>query len=372
MEDNLSKNKNKKKNIQKGNNISDLSPADLVFQLLDELSHKRSKDIIIKRFGLNGDKKKTLEKIGKEYGITRERVRQIEASTLSELKKSGRVGHIKSLEDSLESLLTEHGELMGHDKLIEKSIERLKHEKVHNNLIEFVLELSDRFVDFKESENLRKAWGLKNSDIKKAEKIIESAINILEKNKKPFSEDKFTKLISDNKDLAEEMNLLGNKKVLTSYLGLSKKVLKNPYNEWGLIHWNEILPRGMKDKAYIVLKKNGKPLHFRGITDLINEKSFSEKKANTQTVHNELIKDPRFILVGRGIYALREWGYKEGTVKDIITSILKEHGKSLPKNEIVDQVLRQRMVKENTILLTLQDKNRFQRAGRGAYKLIDQ
>ena len=353
------------------NNLNELSPADLIYKLLDELSHKRSKDIIVKRFGLDGNKKKTLEEIGKEYGITRERVRQIEASTLIELKKSKGVKHIKPLEDSLEFLLSEHGELMGQDQLVGKCIDKLQHEKFQGNLIEFILKLSDRFVDFKENENLKKAWGLKNSDIKKAEKIIALAAKSLEEKNKPFSEDKFTALISSNSDLVEEMKLLGNNRALLSYLNLSKKIQKNPYNEWGLNYWNEIMPRGVRDKAYVVLKKNSKPLHFRDITKMINEKGFSKKQANMQTVHNELIKDSRFILVGRGIYALKEWGYKEGTVKDIISSILKKKNEPLAKNIIIKEVLKQRMVKENTIVLTLQDKNLFQRVEKGTYRLAE-
>lgn len=367
MKDNLTN--NPKESIMK-DDFNELSPSDLIFQLLNQLSHERSKDIIVKRFGLDGNKKKTLEEIGKEYGITRERVRQIEAYTLLELKKSDGVKHVQPLEESLEVLLSDHGELMGHDELVKKCIEKLQHEKAHGNLIEFILKLSDKFVDFKENEKLKKAWGLKNSDIKKAEKVIDSAAKFLEEKKKPYSEDRFTKLISDNSALSEEMKLLGNKRALLSYLGLSKKIQKNPYNEWGLNHWNEIIPKGVRDKAYVVLKKNSKPLHFRDITDMINEKGFSKKQANMQTVHNELIKDSRFILVGRGIYALKEWGYKEGTVKDIIASILKEKNDSLSKNKIVEEVLKQRMVKKNTIVLTLQDKNLFQRAEKGTYRLV--
>jgi DNA-directed RNA polymerase delta subunit len=346
------------------------TPADLVFMLLDTLSQERTKDIIIKRFGLDGNKRKTLEEIGKHYGITRERVRQIESSTLKDLKKADEVSHIKPLEESLESLLLEHGDVMERENLIKKCIKKLEHEDTHDNLIEFVLKLSDKFADFKENENLKKSWGIKDANVDKAQKIINSASEIFEAKKKPFAEDQIIDMVSKHETVANDDNLPSDGKALLSYLNLSKKVLKNPYNEWGLNHWNEILPRGVRDKAYIVLKKNEKPLHFRDITNLINEKGFSSRKANTQTVHNELIKDDRFILVGRGIYALSEWGYKPGTVTDIIASILKKENNPLPKQDIIDKVLDQRMVKKNTIVLTLQDKNKFQKNQEGAYKLV--
>ncbi len=86
-----------------------------------------------------------------------------------------------------------------------------------------------------------------------------------------------------------------------------------------------------------------------------------------QTVHNELIKDPRFVLIGRGIYALKEWGYEPGEVKDVITRIIKKAGKSLSKKDIVSRVMEQRMVKENTISQNLSNRKHFSRDSEGKY-----
>jgi DNA-directed RNA polymerase delta subunit len=348
-----------------------ISPADLVFQLLEILPQKRAKDVIIKRFGLDGGEKKTLEEIGKSYGITRERVRQIESATLAELKKSKALNNIKQLEKTLESLLQEHGEIMEHETLVDTFTKRSNVENVHRGIIEFILELSDKFVDFNEDGKLKKSWGLRGSILTRAQKIINAARDVLDNKNKPFEEKEIVDLIAQHKDVSAEDEALKNKKAVLSYLKLSKEILKNPFNEWGLSHWNEISPRGVRDKAYVVLKKNEKPLHFRKITELINEKGFSKKKANIQTVHNELIKDSRFVLVGRGIYALTEWGYKAGTVADVIISVLKNRGQALPKDEIVKEVLKQRLVKKNTIILALQDKAKFQREAAGVYRLAE-
>lgn len=55
--------------------------------ILDQLSTKE-KDVLIMRFGLDDDgKKKTLEEIGSRYGVSRERIRQIENRAISKLKK---------------------------------------------------------------------------------------------------------------------------------------------------------------------------------------------------------------------------------------------------------------------------------------------
>ena len=149
--------------------------------------------------------------------------------------------------------------------------------------------------------------------------------------------------------------------IFVSYLEVSKKILQNSNGLYGLKDWPEINPRGVKDKAYLVFKKLGKPLHFNEVAKLI-------EGALSQTVHNELIKDPRFILVGRGIYALKEWGYTPGQVKDVIFKILKEDG-PLTQSEILERVLKQRLVKESTILLNLNNKKHFLRDTQGRYQI---
>jgi RNA polymerase primary sigma factor len=56
-----------------------------VGEVLGELSD-REQEIVRLRFGLDGGRAKTLEEVGKEFGVTRERIRQIEAKTLAKLR----------------------------------------------------------------------------------------------------------------------------------------------------------------------------------------------------------------------------------------------------------------------------------------------
>lgn len=350
-----------------------IKPLKLVLQLLRILPQKRTRDIIIKRFGLSEAKKKTLEEIGHIYGITRERVRQIEEAALSELKNSKKIALLLPFERAVENLLERHGGIMEANNLMNFFSQEMDlQEQVQQNAFEFGLKLSDKFVEYKENESLKKAWGKRDMTLRIPKKVIDIIFNILEKTKKPFSEDQVLDVISQHNSFKKLPTALQNRQAILSYLSLSKRILKNPYNEWGISSWTEIIPKGVKDKAYIVLKKAGKPLHFQKITDFINEIKFSEKKANVQTVHNELIKDPRFVLVGRGIYALSEWGYKLGTVTDVIAAVLKEANSPLSRDEIVNKVLKQRIVKKNTIILALQARNRFQRVSEKVYKLIDE
>ncbi len=59
--------------------------TEAVESVLGELSD-REQEIVRMRFGLDGARAKTLEEVGKEFGVTRERIRQIEAKTLAKLR----------------------------------------------------------------------------------------------------------------------------------------------------------------------------------------------------------------------------------------------------------------------------------------------
>ena len=149
-------------------------------------------------------------------------------------------------------------------------------------------------------------------------------------------------------------------------LAVSREIKQNVFGKWGLAGWSDIKPRGTREKAYLVLKTADKPLHFREIADLIDSYGLQKKKkSHPQTVHNELIKDKRFVLVGRGIYALSDWGYKRGTVKEVITEILRASDKPLSREEVLEKVLQIRQVKKSTVIINL--NTFFARIGKNAY-----
>jgi len=338
--------------------INEFNPTKDILEILSGLK-KRTKSILLKRFGLGEKNKMTLESIGQAYKITRERVRQIESVALSELKKSPKIAELKKYEAMLEDLLNEHGKIMEHNFLMSEFRKKYNLDPIHDNAIEFVLKVSSKFSSIKEDEEIKKTWLLVDADLNFSKKVINSFVLNLEGKGKPVLENE----LSNNFELE-----IKDSKTLISYLSLSKKILKNPFNEWGLSDWREIVPKGVKDKAYIVLDKFNKPAHFTKITELINSAKFDSKTAIPQTVHNELIKDQRFVLVGRGMYALKKWGFQQGTVAEIIEQVIKESGKTLSKENIINKVLEQRFVKKNTIVLALQNKQRFQRVN-GLYCL---
>ena len=77
---------------EKATNLSILKEN--LYEMLDFLT-PREKKIIVMRFGLDGGEMHTLEEVGKEFGVTRERVRQIEAKTLEKLRTHPSADKIK-------------------------------------------------------------------------------------------------------------------------------------------------------------------------------------------------------------------------------------------------------------------------------------
>lgn len=340
--------------------------------LLDRL-HQRERDVLVRRFGLYGQQALTLKDIGEQFAITRERVRQIESNGLKKLQELMRDKSVSEVVDPVVTstihLLEERGGVLSGDELWEIVCERTELPSTDTNTrdaFEFILEhlLADRIDALEETRDRRYGWKLHFVPLDHWQITIDHATALLEEHKKPMEESHFFSKLKERRTDAEDS-------VIRSHIRLSKYVRENVLGQWGLHHWNVIAPRRVNDKIYLILKKEQKPLHFNEITQRINEAGFDRKVAYPSTVHNELILDQQYILVGRGIYALREWGYTPGVVADVIIEVLSTSTNALDRDTIVEEVLKRRIVRKSTILLALTDRTRFDRTNEGLYRLID-
>ncbi|MEX1112233.1 MAG: HTH domain-containing protein, partial [Candidatus Andersenbacteria bacterium] len=324
----------------------------------------RSKDIVVRRFGLKDEKPETLESIGKEYGITRERVRQIESNAKKAL--SGLETLYRPIYNLLTDVFAEHGGVLAEEHAVELTRERTG-QSYSSNLVHFHLDVLPHFKHATREKLFDSHWRHEQHIHERIEDIVIIARDILKKHNHPIPLDDLIAEIQSH--LLEAHHLEVGREPIYAALVASKHIAPTAFNEWGLIGWAETSPRGVGDKAYAVLRRHGKPTHFRDITAMINEASFDAKQANPQTVHNELIKDSRFVLVGRGLYGLKEWGYVSGTVADVLESVLRTALTPMTREELIDEVLKQRLVKKNTILLSLQNNKRFKKTGENRYTL---
>ena len=346
--------KNKEKTSE--NKLEAIDLDRLVFKMLKELP-ERSGNIIIKRFNLDDKNAKTLDEIGKEYEITRERVRQIEGEAMIKLKDINKKYNLDEVFNHLKEVIEDHGGIMSEEKIIKKILDH-KNFKANKQIVLFILSLDDKIKTLRKTKIYKKIYFYKKENVLEFKKTIEKIKNYLQEKNRSASLNEITELINKN-----------SVKTIKSYLDANKIILENILGEWGYEKWPHINPKNIKDKAYLSLKKNKEPLHFTKIADEINIIWPKKKRTNSQTAHNELIKDDRFVLIGRGIYALKEWGYEKGTVLDIIIEIMSEKNKEMKQEKIVKEVLAKRQVKENTIILNLQNKKYFEKLDGKIYRL---
>lgn len=335
-------------------------PKQVTKKLLDTLP-ERSRDILTSRYGLGKDTNtQTLEAIGKTYGITRERVRQIEEYSLSNIRKSEEFEKTNAIFTELEGVIKQLGGVVPEQELLEAIS---KNESIQNHL-HFLLVLGDPFVRLKENTHFTCRWCVDKNHASQIEDSIKKLYeNLNDEDIVPESE-MIASFLEHLKDVAKDYK---DEEVMKRWLGMSKKIGKNPLGEWGRADSPNINVKGMRDYAYLVIRRHGSPIHFREVAEQINK--MFDKKAHVATTHNELIKDPRFVLVGRGLYALADWGYMSGVVRDVIAGVLEKHG-PMTRDEIIDKVLKERYVKENTIIVNLQNPDFFKKDPKGRYTVV--
>lgn len=342
-----------------------LRPQLLVLNLLNKLKDKE-KEVLIRRFGLLGKNNETLEQIGTTHGLTRERIRQIETNSLKKLRNlSFTDKKVKELEAIIVKLIAEYGGLTAEDFLLDLLFSSILHNK-NSEKEALLFVLNNLLVEPKAIKNhsdLYNSWHLSKMPLEKILKIIYHLEEKL-KNKADLSHElELTNWLS-------ELNFDIKPAHLKSYLAAAKRIQQNQFGKWGLVSWRTIVPRRVSDKIYLIFKEIGKHLHFREIADLLNQAVDSKQhQVNLGTVHNELIMDDRYVLLGRGIYGLKEWGYASGTVSDIIKNTLNQKG-PLTRHEVVAEVLKQRMVKPSTVRVVLTNKKLFKKDNKNKYSLV--
>ncbi len=339
------------------NTFSELKLQQLLNDLLVILSDKE-KAVITKRFALDNAPRQTLEKIGEKFLVTRERVRQIEASALKKLQRNILNTKLNLVNTSALEILEKHGNILMEKKLISGILNQIFHTSpVDGQIIRLALTVNKDIVKVESPRQFSIFWCTKDIDDKFIRQISNMLYKVLKKSGDVMIEKEIYEKTKNDFKLSPAF--------IVSVLEIDFR-FKKIDNTWGLSEWRHVNPKSIRDKASIVLKKAGKPLHFVDIANKIMKHGFDQKAVTTQAVHNDLIRYSEFVLVGRGLYALKDWGYESGTVADVIARILKKHG-PIKKKEVVKKVLEQRDVKIGTISLNLQKSPAFIRVGRAVY-----
>ncbi len=335
-----------------------LNIASAIDDILATIEREREREIIARRFGLY-DRKETLEQIGELLGITRERVRQLEKAVLTKLKIAAKdLPHMTNINTGFGQKLTSDGKIARVSELAKDFTK--ENSRVDQSRVAFLALLSPDLSVIEDNDRFYQAVGLSTQHTEKAIR------------------DRVSNIIDAIKEIAEPVSIetiaekIGSKDPAhVKALASISKDIAHLNNRWGLVKWPMVNPKNIRDKIYVILFEAKEPMHFSEIAAAIKKSDFKRKDVTTQAIHNELIKDKRFVLIGRGIYALKEWGYKKGTVADVIAEVLKKESGPLHRDEIVRRVLKTRRVKETTILLNLQGKPQFKRVAKATYALTE-
>ncbi len=386
---------------QKINELAEFNVIELISFMLGQLN-ERERDIISRRYGLKSGQKEILEAIGRAHNLTRERIRQIEVASLQRLQELKNLEQIKKLRKIIIMLLEEHGGAMEKNYLLANLVHfsakdkiSEKNRQIYENFYTLLLAkiLDQDFTLVADSKRLLPCFRLNYQTVEHFEELVGELENILAEKKQVMATAEILKLarqleafarhqekfltdsaidlssVLQSYNFAEDIEAVNSQKAVYSALKAARTLEQNVFGYWGLGHWPEIKPRNLNDKIYLVLKNKGKPMHFADIAKAVEEIGFDNRPINTASAHNELILDKKYVLVGRGIYGLREWGLRRGTVADVIADILEKAKEPLSREEIIKRVLAERIVKKATIALALTNRQRFERLPDGRYAL---
>lgn len=321
---------------------------------------QKERFVVERRFNLDNKERATLEEIGQHFSVTRERIRQIEKNALNKLKRNLENCPLIDVGDMAYEAIVKAGGILKEESLLAHLINQKSEYPVE--VLQLILSIDKRFNRIANTVCFYPYLKLAELNQAELEGICRKTVDYLLKTKNVIRVDSLYDALIEG-----EVNGL-SAVAYQSLVQIDKKIKLVEPGSVGLFEWRHINPRTLRDKIYYVLRMNKGPLHFVDIANRIIEGKFDKKKINLQAVHNELIRHDEFILIGRGIYGLTEWGFKSGTVADVISTILRGRP-SMSQEEIISEVLKQRQVKPITVVLSLKNKSQFTRVGRKQYAL---
>lgn len=339
-------------------------PLMVVGNALNQLKD-RDRDVLVARFGIEKPASVTLESVGQRLGVTRERVRQIESAAIKKLSvKLSK--DLTALLKTINNFVNNNGGLVSLDELAKYlKVEKDERKEMEKNALMLAMAVNLSMKPLKKSKDLRTGWMKADFKADLIVSVIKIAEEVLFDADKTLDDEKMWTMFGDiDAKLQAQINSLQ----LIGILSVSTKFAKDRKDKWGLTTWPTVSPKRIRDKVFLVLEASNEPMHFKEITEAINL-AYPAKTVLNRTVHNELIGDKRFVLVGRGIYALKSWGYKPGVVADVIKEVLAEAGIPMTVSDITEKVLKKRKVKPNTVVANLQDKEKFKKQAKGSYTL---
>lgn len=305
--------------------------------LPDRKKEKREQDVLFCRLGVK-EAKESLQAIGNRYHITRERVRQIQNQGVKGLRKAAK--HNPKIFKQIAKKVKEMGGILTLPTAYELFLESKDNNETTKKLLHLFL-IANPYLNYFKATSTTFPFVTYKINQKQFKKLAQK-INDYFKNKK---EGEQIEIVAKNLKISN---------TILHEIALAHKSLGLKDNNIGLQTFANINLKTTENKIDYIFNKYEKPLHFSVIAQLIKKEKLEKKIPTTPTIHNELIKHrDKYVLIGRGTYALAKWGYTAGTIKQIAQNIIKNSKKKLTKDELIKEILKQRQVKRNTVILNI-------------------
>jgi len=232
-----------------------------VFSLLSE----KEREILRRHFGLYGTESETLENIGKSFGITRERVRQIAVGAIKKMRNDTQFLEMRDrVESVLSHILHKYGGVMEEVMLIEALLaetdtlptNKTERESEYANM-QFILQqlMPDQFI-MVHGDWYRRGWRLLDHPEELTNNALADLHALVEEKAKPLPfEDIFIayqekpsyheifKLATQNPLVEEGAEEESVRRILYTLMHLSSKMANNILDEWGLLTWPTVRPK---------------------------------------------------------------------------------------------------------------------------------
>ncbi len=327
--------------------------------------------VLVRKFGLlTGGKEVPLQRIGKDYNLTRERVRQIEAQALMRVRRLmvGTAMYIDLIEDA-KKMLRDEGGILIEDSMINKIVNLKKYEFTRQE-IKLILVSDFDITYLKRNKNFNKCFYI--------DPLFEDFLTVVSLYTKDYFKKRgesvdiyefATHLKTEFSKKYDQITFLKNDQFFLNFFTSLRDIKLFDGKLW-TADFVDVHPKTIKLKILYTMRRMAKPVHFQELPAKIME-HFPAKNIKVNTVHNELVKNnDYFVNLGLGLYGLKEWGFKWGTVVDIIARIFQQHKRPMSVKEISKELLKEKMVSPNTILLNLQKyKELFERTDKWVYQI---
>ncbi|MCL4358435.1 MAG: hypothetical protein M1505_01180 [Patescibacteria group bacterium] len=346
-----------------------LNLSKTVDEVLSGLS-EREGDIIRRRYGLV-EPAESLQDIADDYNLTRERIRQIQARSLNSISAAIQKNPVVNQLNRTAAKQLGPLALRREASLLQKLKEYYQFNQENNlRASRFFLRQARQFQIYPEDDNFHAYFSQTEKNLNLARHILKRLLfKFLEEPTQVWSESKIYNFVLV--EIKKHLNVNPPESEIFGFIRIIKVLGKNPYSQFGLSNHILISPPSLKEKIRLIFEMEGQPLHFKTIHHKLNQfldfkddflSDHWRKDYSVESIHNQMILDPEVVLAGRGIYALKRWGYYNGETIELLKELVSR-ARRIEKEKLWCEVQKAKMISRTTFEIYIRRRDLFKLNG---------